>query len=84
VEALLEAYAVGPAAIVAPAFQGRRGHPVLIDRRHWAELLALGPGLAPRDLLSRHAADTRLVPVQTDLVLRDMDTPDDYRQALDG
>lgn len=82
VEALLDAYAAGPAGIVAPAFQGRRGHPVLIDRRHWPELLALGPGLAPRELLSRQAADTRLVPVQTDLVLRDMDTLDEYRRAV--
>ncbi len=82
VEALLEAYAAGPAGIVAPAYQGRRGHPVLIDRRYWAELLALERGLAPRDLLSRHAADTRLVPVQTDLVLRDMDTLEEYHRAV--
>jgi molybdenum cofactor cytidylyltransferase len=82
VEALLEAYAAGPAGILAPAFQGRRGHPVLIDRRHWAELLGLGSGLAPRDLLSRHTADTRLVPVGTDVVLRDMDTLDDYHGAV--
>jgi molybdenum cofactor cytidylyltransferase len=83
VESLLDAYASSPAGIVAPVFQGRRGHPVLIDRRHWMELLALEPGLAPRHLLQRHPADTRLVLVESDSVIRDMDTLDDYRQALD-
>ena len=83
VESLLDAYASSPAGIVAPVFQGRRGHPVLIDRRHWAELLALEPGLAPRHLLQRHPVDTHLVLVESDSVIRDMDTLDEYHQALD-
>ena len=81
-EALLDAYTAGTAGIVAPVFQGKRGHPVLIDRRHWPELMALERGLAPRDLLQRHPADTCLVPVETRSGLDDMDTLDDYEQAL--
>lgn len=82
VEAVLEGYAAGPAGIVAPAFGGRRGHPVLIDRRHWPELLALEPGQAPRELLQRHPADVRLVDVESDSVLRDMDTWEEYQEAV--
>lgn len=82
VEALLEAYAAGPAGIVVPTFQHKRGHPVLIDRRYWPELLSLERGLAPRDLLQRHRDDTCLVPVDTDSILRDLDTAQDYAGAI--
>ncbi len=82
VEAVLAGYAAGPAGLVAPVHHGRRGHPVLIDRRHWPELLALAPGLAPRHLLQRHPADTLLVPVETDSILQDMDTWEAYQRAL--
>lgn len=82
VEVLLDAYAAGPAAIVAPEFRGQRGHPVLIGRSHWPELLALEKGLAPRNLLMRHTQDTLLVPAATDRVLQDMDTLAEYCRAV--
>ncbi len=82
VERMLENYAGTPASLLAPAFQGRRGHPVLIDRRHWSELLDLEPGLAPRHLLERHSDDLHLISVDTDSILDDMDTLEVYHQAL--
>ncbi len=84
VRAVLEGYAAGPHGLVAPTFGGRRGHPVLIDGRHWAELLAMGPGLSPRDLIGRHLDDLLLRPVETESILQDLDTWDDYQQALTG
>jgi molybdenum cofactor cytidylyltransferase len=76
IDQLLHAYAQGRGTIVAPAFDGRRGNPVLIDRLHFPELLALPPGSAPRHLLQRHAVHQ--VPVPTSDVLQDIDTVDDY------
>jgi molybdenum cofactor cytidylyltransferase len=81
VEIMLDAYAGSPAGLVAPVYHGRRGHPVLIDRRHWVELLNLEAGLAPRHLLQRYPADLKLVPVETDSILDDMDTIEAYRKA---
>jgi molybdenum cofactor cytidylyltransferase len=66
--------------IVAPTYQGRRGNPVLIDRRHFPELLALPVGAAPRHLLRRRQAEIRLVPVETPAVVQDIDTPQMYRR----
>lgn len=77
VSALTAAYAEGKGDIIAPSFQHRRGHPMLIDRRYWPELLALTDG-APRDVINRHADRIHYVNVNTDSVLRDVDTPDDY------
>jgi molybdenum cofactor cytidylyltransferase len=82
VEAVVEGYAGMAAGLVAPAHDGRRGHPVLIDRRYWPDLLGLPRGSAPRDLLAREQDRVLIVPVGTDAILRDMDTWEDYQQAL--
>ena len=72
------AYAEGRGDLVAPSYQMRRGHPILIDRRYWGELLALSDDGAPRDVINQHPVTH--VNVDNDSVLRDVDTPDDYRQ----
>jgi molybdenum cofactor cytidylyltransferase len=77
---VMMAYAEGKGEIIAPSYQMRRGHPILISRRFWPELLALGPGAAPRDVINAHADQTGYVEVNTDSVLRDVDTMQDYEQ----
>ncbi len=77
---VLTAYAEGKGRIIAPSYQKRRGHPILIDRRFWPEILALPPEGAPRDVINAHAGEIAYVEVDTDSVLRDVDTPEDYSQ----
>lgn len=77
---VMMAYAEGQGKIVAPAYQTRRGHPILIDRRFWAEILALPDGGAPRDVINTYADQTAYIDVDTDSVLRDVDTLEDYNQ----
>ncbi len=77
---VLSAYAEGKGDIVAPSYKMRRGHPILIDRRYWAEILALPDDGAPRMVIDRHQDAIAYVNVDTDSVLRDMDTPEEYRQ----
>ena len=84
IDQLLTAYRQGPAGIVAPIYQGRRGNPVLFDRRHFAGLLALPAGAAPRDLLQKHPADFQLVAVDSDAILADIDRPEDYERLRPG
>ncbi len=72
------AYAEGRGNLIAPSYQMRRGHPILIDRRYWRELLALPDDGAPRDVIKQYPVFH--VNVDTDSVLRDVDTPDDYQQ----
>ena len=75
---LLTAYAATPAGLVAPYSGGRRGNPVLIDRRYFAELMALPADAAPRALLARHPDDLLAVPVESEAVLHDLDRPEEY------
>lgn len=77
---VMMAYAEGAGDIVAPSYQKRRGHPILIDRRYWGEILDLPDDGAPRDVIDRHKDRIAYVNVDTDSVLRDVDTLDDYRQ----
>jgi molybdenum cofactor cytidylyltransferase len=77
---VLTAYAEGAGTIVAPSYQMRRGHPILIDRRYWPEILDLPDDGAPRDVIDRHKDSIAYVNVDTDSVLRDIDTPQDYQQ----
>lgn len=78
IDQLLHAYWQGQGTLIAPQYDGRRGNPVLIARRHFAELLQLPPGSAPRDLLKRHKVF--LVAIDTPTVLQDIDSPQDYEQ----
>lgn len=77
---LLHAYYQGAADLIAPVYQGQRGNPVLIGRAHFAELLALPPTAAPRDVLHRHTHALHLVEVDTPTILQDLDSPEDYQR----
>jgi molybdenum cofactor cytidylyltransferase len=81
VRKLLRAYAEGRGGIIAPSCNMKRGHPILIDRQYWDELLALPPGSAPRAVINRHTNDIAYVETD-DSVLQDIDTPEAYAAAL--
>lgn len=72
---LLDVFAHGRHDIVAPVSAGRRGHPVLFDRRFFASLCALKGDMGASPLLRRHAADVQSVRVHDDGVWLDVDTP---------
>lgn len=67
-----------PARVVIPSFAMRRGHPFFLPRDLWDELLALPLSDSLRTLMRRHDDAVCYVDVQTDAILRDMDTPADY------
>ncbi len=77
---VLAAYAEGKSGIVAPSYQMRRGHPILISRRYWHDILALRGDKSPRDAINVYQDYISYVKVDTDSVLRDVDTPQDYDQ----
>ncbi|MFH1279763.1 MAG: nucleotidyltransferase family protein [Candidatus Eisenbacteria bacterium] len=66
------------ARIFVPTFQGRRGHPYLVEAALTAEYLALGEGRTGRDVIRADPGRVREVPVPEEGILHDLDTPDDY------
>ena len=68
-----------PDSIVIPSYTLRRGHPFYLPAALWQGLLSLHGDQTLRTLLQRYAAHIVYVNVDTDAILRDLDTPDDYR-----
>jgi molybdenum cofactor cytidylyltransferase len=79
VRCLLDAWQPGR-SIVVPTFAGRRGHPTLIRWSHVAGLRAHPPGQGLDAYLRQHLDQTLEVPVETEAVLTDLDTPEDYER----
>lgn len=70
------------AALAAPYFRGRRGHPVGVAGAFQAALAALRGDEGARRLLDSHAAELRKIPVGDPGVIRDIDTPGDLAPPL--
>lgn len=68
--------------IHVPTYGARRGHPILLDAGYRSEILGMEDGLTMRDFMRSHAAEVKEIPVDTDTILRDMDTPQEYEREV--
>jgi CTP:molybdopterin cytidylyltransferase MocA len=66
--------------LIKPTWQGRGGHPVLIDLSLRPELLGLEPSTGLKGLFARHHDEVRRVEMDSPYVARDLDTWDDYQR----
>jgi len=78
IRALAAEHAAHPAAILAPSFHGRRGHPVLFPRE---ALDGIAAGLTLREARDRWPGGMRQVDVEDEGVVIDVDTPEEYERA---
>ena len=67
--------------LVVPSFQMRRGHPWLVARPLWYKLLEMSMAQTPREFLNAHAKDIHYVDTESASILKDLDTPEEYRAA---
>jgi molybdenum cofactor cytidylyltransferase len=72
----------GGAALAAPYFHARRGHPVGIAGRYRAELEALRGDEGAKSLLGRHPDKMVKIPVGDPGAIRDIDTPGDLAPPI--
>ncbi len=79
---LIGEYERQPEGMVLPVHDGKKGHPMIVSPAYREEILfqSLQDGL--KELRDRHAESVRLVPVDTDAVLVDLDYRDEYEAAL--
>lgn len=78
IERLLVASHNSNAKVFYPVFMGMRGHPPLIAGRLSAEIAAWQGKGGLQGALAKYEEDALEVEVADELILRDMDTPDDY------
>lgn len=65
-------------SIVVPVCGGKRGHPMLLPRRLWSEVLEGLDGRGLKGLIDAHPEAVREWAVDDRRVLSDLDTPADY------
>ena len=80
--AALRASLEGGAALVAPYFRARRGHPVGFAGRFHDQLVALKGDEGARSVLEAHAASLVKIPLGDPGVIRDIDRPDDLAPPI--
>jgi molybdenum cofactor cytidylyltransferase len=78
VRSVVEKYIVEGVKLVVPSYHMRRGHPWLVDRQLWPQILALKQPATLRDFMQANDQDIRYVIVDTASILHDIDTPEDY------
>ncbi len=78
VRSVCNAFLASKSQLVIPSYQMHRGHPWLIARPLWDDLIALKPPKTPRDFLKKHASKIQYVIVDSPNILADLDTPEDY------
>ena len=83
VRSILDLWILERPPLMAPSFQQRRGHPVCLARATWEDIQALRPSASLRDYLRHRSSDIRYVVVDDEGVVRDVDHPEDYDQAVE-
>jgi len=78
VRALLQTFISEPAEVLYPCFGGERGHPPLIEGRLARRLPAWQGDGGLKSALEAEAGSSRELAVVDELILRDMDRPDDF------
>jgi molybdenum cofactor cytidylyltransferase len=79
VATLIDEWKTTGAKLIIPEYEGRGGHPVLVDLGFRDELLTLDQKRGLRALFDAHREQVRRVPVESPYIARDIDTWDDYR-----
>lgn len=77
IDRLISAYnPVEGRAVVVPTRDGKRGNPVLFDRRFFAEMREIAGDVGARHLIGEHEDLVAEIAVDDDAIFLDVDTPD--------
>jgi xanthine dehydrogenase accessory factor len=79
---LIESFFKTRKGIVIPVNNGKRGHPVLIDSVYITEINNLDPDIGLRQLMEERSSDIYEVEVDSETILKDIDTIVDYNREL--
>lgn len=77
IRSLIEHWRTGH-KLIQPEFEGKGGHPVLIDLAYRHELMNLGEEAGLRRFFASRRQEVLRLPVESPFVAQDMDTWDDY------
>jgi molybdenum cofactor cytidylyltransferase len=80
IDHLIDVYRRNPHGIVLPSYKGKRGHPVILNRfRYQEEMGNLTGDVGCRPILNRHPEEILEVEVESEGVIADINSWDEYR-----
>ena len=79
---VIKAWIQSKKGIIMPTFNGRRGHPVLIETRYKTEIERLDSEKGLRVLAEKFKDDVQEVECNIPEILRDIDTPEEYEYEI--
>lgn len=83
VREVIRAYRAGDAGIVIPRYNGKKGHPIIINLSRYREaIIDLPDSLGLNALMQEYADDVHLIDVTTEDIIHDIDVPEDYTREL--
>ncbi len=77
---MVESSGASGAPVVIPTYQGQRGHPMLIGRALFDELLGLGPAEGANTVVRKYRQSTQFLEVTDPGLLVDVDDPATYQK----
>ncbi len=82
IDQLIDAFDQGDKGIVLPTYQGKHGHPIIINASYVDDIMQLDENADEglRAFIDAHRGDILAVPVETSAVLEDIDRPEDYER----
>jgi|GEM_PF-76375 xanthine dehydrogenase accessory factor len=82
IEKMADVYRHSDKGIVIAAHKGKRGHPIIFNRRYVEEILQPGHENSMHDFINKHHGEILEVETDTSEILRDIDTIADYEKEL--
>lgn len=84
IEALVGEYMVSRAKIIFPSDGKRRGHPWVVEKSLWEDILAFPASRTMRDFFGDHEDEIRYLLIKTNTIFQDIDTSGDYEKYKPG
>ena len=84
IDALIDAFFRKKGGIVVPSFNGRKGHPVVFDRKYEKDLMRLRGDAGGRTILEKYSYDVVEARTKSEGVVKDLDTWKEYRKSVKG
>ena len=79
---VIKAWQQNNKGIVIPTFEGKRGHPCLIETKYKYEIKMLDPEKGLRMLSQKFEEDVLEIECNLSEILRDIDTPEEYKMEI--
>jgi molybdenum cofactor cytidylyltransferase len=79
---LLQGYWTSKKKIIIPTFSGKRGHPVIFDKKYFDEIRSAPFDVGARAVVHNHAEDVYEVSVNEEGILINIDTQEDYKKYI--